>query len=177
MSNISIKNIPQRKPIIILFFFCFLINVYFCSANENIKKYFEKNNMNYPYNLNTNIKKSYFMDRTSEDLDEGKYIKRLELTIEQNNLLVPFFSKLEVINNSNNFMELKEQKNVIAFSVIEVFICKDTPQYEDIYVTICFYSDKKLGDMSKYDNENNFWYVHNIAIYSKVDYKFRGWVF
>jgi hypothetical protein len=170
-------NILKRNPIIILFLFCFFINEYFCFGNENIKKYYEKNNMNYPYNLNTNIKSSYFMDRTLEEYDEGKYVKQFELTLEQINLLTPFFSKLEVINEFNNFIELKNQKNVIAFSIIEVFICRDTPEYEDIYVTICFYSDKKLGDMSEYDNDNKFWYVYNIALYSKVDYKFRGWVF
>jgi len=114
MSN-KILNILKKNPIIILFLFCFFINEYFCFGNENIKKYYEKNNMSYPYNLNTNIKKSYFMDRTLEEYDEGKYIKRFELTFEQINLLIPFFSKLDVINKSNNFMELKNKKMLLLF--------------------------------------------------------------
>jgi hypothetical protein len=165
------------KPLLFVFVFCFFINNNFCSANENIKRYMEQNNMDYPYNLNTDIGNSFFMDMTLEEYDEGKYIKQFKLTPEQINILIPFFSELEVINTSDNFMELKKQKNVIAFSILEVYICRDTPEYEGIYVYIRFYSDKKLGDMSKHDNENNFWSVQNIAIYSLVDYKFRGWVF
>jgi hypothetical protein len=134
--------------------------------------------MDYPYNLNTDIGNSFFLDMTLEELDEGKYIKQLKLNPEQINLLIPFFSELEVINTSNNFMELKKQEDVIAFSILQVYICREIwDEHEKIYVSIRFYSEKKLGDMSKYDNENNFWSVHNIAVYSLADYKFKGWVF
>jgi hypothetical protein len=138
----------------------------------------EQNNMNYPYNLNTDIGNSFFLDMTLEELDEGKYIKPLKLTPEQINLLIPFFSELEDINTSDNFKELKKQEDVIAFSILQVYICREIwDEHEKIYVSIRFYSDKKLGDMSKYDNENKFWSVHNIAVYSLVDYEFKGWVF
>lgn len=133
--------------------------------------------MDYPYNVNAYIEKSFFMDKTLQEYDDDKYIKKIKLTPEQVALLIPFFLNLEAINTSNNFMELKKQEDVIAFSVQTVFINKETDEYEGIYVWIHFFSDKKLGDMSTYNNDYNFWSVHNIAIYSLIDYKFRGWVF
>jgi len=167
----KIINILKRNPFILLFLFCFFINGYFCSANENIKKYMEKNNMNYPYNLNTDINKSYFLDMS------GRFIPRTKLNLEQINLLIPFFSELEVINKSNNFIELKNQKGVIAFSIIEVYIGKETPKSESIYVSICFYSDKNIEDKFKYDDDNKFWYSYNKAVYSIDDYKFKELLF
>ena len=157
--------------------FYFFISGYLCFANENIKRYMEQNNMNYPYNFNADIENSYFMDMTLEEYDEDKYIKQFKLTPEQIKLLTPFFLDLEVINTSDNFRELKEQKDVIAFSIQMVSICKETDKYESIYVSIRFYSDRKLGDMSIYNNDYNFWSVFNIAVYSIIDYEFKGWVF
>jgi hypothetical protein len=107
---------------------------------------------------------------------EDKYIKQFKLTPEQIKLLTPFFLDLEVINTSDNFRELKRQKNVIAFSIQRVFIRKETEEHEYICVSIFFYSDKKLGDMSVY-NDYNFWSVYNIATYSLTDYEFKGWFF
>jgi hypothetical protein len=175
--NNNIINILKKNPIIILFLFCLFNNVYICFANDNIKKYMEQNNMNYPYNLNTDINNSVFMDRTLDEYDEDKYIKQFKLTLEQINALTPFFSELKVINMSDNFKELKNQRNVIAFSILDVYIFREGDKNDYIYVSIRFYSDKKLGDMSKYDNEYKFWSVHNIAVYSLVDYEFKGWVF
>jgi hypothetical protein len=131
----------------------------------------ENNKMNYPYNLSANINKSYFLDMS------GRFIPRAELNSEQIKILIPFFSELEVINKSNNFIELKKQKGVIAFSIIEVYIGKETPNSESIYVTICFYSDKNIENNFKYDNENKFWYSYNKAVYSINDYKFKELLF
>ena len=117
------------------------------------------------------------MDGTLDEYDEDKYIKQFKLTLEQINALTPFFSELKVINMSDNFKELKNQGNVIAFSILDVYIFRERDKNDYIYVSIRFYSDKKLGDMSKYDNEYKFWSVHNIAVYSLVDYEFKGWVF
>jgi hypothetical protein len=133
--------------------------------------------MSYPYNLNTDINDSVFMDKTLEEYDEEIYIKQFKLTLEQIKALTPFFSELKKINTSDNFKELKNQGDVIAFSIINVYIFREYDKKDYIYVSIRFYSDKKLGDMSIYDNENKFWSVHNIAVYSLVDYEFKGWVF
>ncbi|MDR2717015.1 MAG: hypothetical protein LBB89_02980 [Treponema sp.] len=176
MKNNSIKSIFKKNPILIALIFYFFASEHFCFANENIRRYMEQNNMNYPYNLAAAIKNSFFMDKTLEN-DEDIYVKQFKLTPDQINLLIPFFLDLEVINKSDNFRELKEQKNVIAFSILRVSICRETDEYEGIYVSICFYSDKKLGNMSIYDNNYNFWFVHNIAVYSMIDYEFKGWVF
>ena len=137
----------------------------------------EQTNMNYPYNFNADIENSFFMDMTLEEYDEDKYIKQFKLTPEQIKLLTPFFMDLKVINTSDNFRELKKQKDVIAFSIQRVFIRKETNEREYICVSIFFYSDKKLGDMSEYNNDYNFWSVYNIAMYSLIDYEFKGWVF
>ena len=167
----------KNNTIKIALIFLFFISGYFCFANENIKRYMEHNNMNYPYNLNAVIENSYFMDMTLEEYDEDKYIKQFELTPEQIKLLTPFFLDLKVINTADNFRVLKKQKDVIAFSIEMVFIRKETDEREYICVSILFYSDKKLGDMSKYNNDYNFWSVYNIAMYSLIDYEFKGWFF
>jgi hypothetical protein len=137
----------------------------------------EQNKMNYPYNFNFDINNSVFMDRTLEEYDEEIYIKQFKLTPEQIKALTPFFSKLKKINTSDNFKELKNQGGVIAFSIINVYIFRENDEKDYIHVSIRFYSDKKLGDMSIYDDENKFWSVHNIAVYSLLEYKFKGWVF
>jgi hypothetical protein len=125
----------------------------------------KQNNMNYPYNLNTDINNSVFMDKTLEEYDEEIYIKQFKLTPEQIKALTPFIS------------ELKNQGDVIAFSILNVYIFREYDKNDYIYVSIRFYSDKKLGDMSEYDSKNKFWSVHNIAVYSLLDYEFKGWVF
>jgi len=131
----------------------------------------EKNNMNYPYNLNTDINKSNFLDMS------GRFVPRTKLNPEQINLLIPFFSELKVLNKSNNFIELKNQKDVIAFSIIEVYIGRETPESESIYVSICFYYDKKIEDNFLYNNDYKFWYSYNKAVYSIDDYKFKKLLF
>jgi hypothetical protein len=137
----------------------------------------EKNNMNYPYNLNTDINNSFFIDWTFDEYYEVLHMKQFKLTLEQIESLTPFFSELKVINMSDNFKELKNQKDVIAFSIINVYIFREGDGSDNIYVSIRFYSEKEIEDRSEYDNENKFWTVHNTAVYSLVDYKFKGWAY
>ena len=159
-------------------FVVFLLLTYKSFANENIYNFMLKNNMEYPYNIEATINESYYIDQTENaKLDEKGHIIPLELTNEQKQIMADFFEMFKSIYKNEYFRELKNQDKIIAFSIKNINLYKDNSGHEFIGVLIKYYSDKKLGDMSTYDEKNDFWEVYNIAAYSTDEYIFLGWVF
>jgi hypothetical protein len=134
-----------------------------------------QNNMDYPYNIRRGINESYFVD-----FDSGKWngdvVENIELTNEQKKIMIPFFEMLEKISIPEYFIELKNQSGV-AFSIDEIYLCKESSDREYIHVGIWFYSDKNFGGHSRYNEEYNFWEYYNIAVYTTNDYRFFGFHF
>jgi hypothetical protein len=153
----------------------FGIIIFICSnlfANDSIKYYMEINNMNYPYNFQLNINDSRFIDYTIEGI--GDFVDEYELTNEQKNIMLPFFELLNSVLIPEYFFELKNQPNVIAFSIDRVYLVKYSSEEIYIHVYINFYADKNPGEFRRY---NNFWKYFNIAIYSIYNYNLIGFHF
>ena len=84
-------------------------------ANDNIKHYMEINNMKYPYNVESNINDSRFIDYSIESNNDS--VDEYIITNKQKIIMMPFFELLNLISISEYFIELKKQPNVIAFSI------------------------------------------------------------
>jgi hypothetical protein len=148
------------------------------TAKRCLFNFMLKNNMEYPYNIEASINESHYIDRSENaKVDKEGYIIPLELTNEQNQIMADFFEMLKLMYKNEYFRELKDQAGIIAFSITNINLYKDPGDFEFIGVWIKYYSDKKLGDMSTYDEKNDFWEVYNIAAYSIDEYIFLGWVF
>jgi len=144
-------------------------------ANDNIKHYMEINNMKYPYNVESNINDSRFIDYSIESNNDS--VDEYIITNKQKIIMMPFFELLNLISISEYFIELKKQPNVIAFSINYVNLVKYSPEKKYIHVYINFYTDKNTGGFSRYNNKYNFWEYSNIAIYTINDYDFLGFHF
>jgi hypothetical protein len=114
-------------------------------AEENIYNFMLKNNMEYPYNIETNINDSRYIDRSDNvELDKNGYIVPSKLTNKQKEILAHFFERLKLISEPQYFSELKNQNDIIAFSIQNINLHKDNSDYEFIGVSIKYYSNKKL---------------------------------
>jgi len=157
------------------FFLVIIISMYSnLFANDSIKHYMEINNMEYPYNVELNINDARFIDYSIESNNDS--VDEYILTNEQKTIMIPFFELLNLISNSEYFIELKNQPNVIAFSINYISLVKYTPEEKYIHVYIKFYSDKNTEGFSR-NNNYTFWEYFNIAIYSISDYSFLGFHF
>jgi len=88
-------------------------------ANDSIKHYMELNNMEYPYNVESNINNSRFIDYSIENNNDS--VDEYILTNKQKIIMIPFFELLNLISISESFIELKNQPNVIAFSINYIY--------------------------------------------------------
>jgi len=158
------------------YLFLIMITIYSnLFANDSIKHYMEINNMEYPYNVESNINNSRFIDYSIESNSDS--VDEYILTNNQKIIMIPFFELLHLISISEFFKELKNQPNVIAFSINYVNLVKYSPEKKYIHVYIRFYADRNPGGFARYNNVYNFWEYTNIAIYSISDYDFLGFHF
>ena len=155
-----------------LFFGFFILISSNLFANDNIKHYMEINNMEYPYNVESNINDSRFIDYSIDSISDS--VDEHELTNEQKNIVIPFFKLLNLISVPEYFTELKNKPNVIAFSINEINLVKYSPERIYIHVYIRFYADQNPIGFGSYNKEYNFWEYFNIAIYSISDYEYLG---
>ena len=162
----------MKKIFLLILLLLFYTNLF---AAGNIERYMFVNNMKYPYNFNADINKSYIVDFEAYNEDEGGEIENYELTYEQKAVLIQFFEKLNTIDVVGNFSELKNQKNVIAFSINNIYLYYDYSGYKSINVDVLFYlniNDNLPGAV--YNDEYQFWVFSNAAMYSIDDYGFIG---
>jgi hypothetical protein len=161
------------KKAIIFIILQFLIIIAFAdenNINENIKSYMELTYNNYPVNINFSLDNSFCRYNNFEDKDlTDKQIIFLER-----------FIKLFNSNNKAYINELERQSETNTFSINGIFIeYVDFKKEYFIVLPIIFYSDHKIYDMWQYNENNNFWWTFNCAIYSinDSDIELLGWYF
>jgi len=132
-------------------------------------------NMNYPYNIVPNINETYYIDYESGVY--GDTVEIIELSNEQKNIMLPFFNMLNLISDPQYFIDLKNQPDVIAFSIDTIYLVKYASDQIYIHAGIRFYTNKNPGGHTIFNKEYDFWEYNNIAIYSIKDYRFLGFHF
>jgi len=150
-----------RKNHIIIFIIVFLNiqNILFTEEvnNHNVEIYMLSKYGNYPVNINFSLDDAFYIYRHDE--------YALDLTQEQTIFLESFIEKF--CSDIKHINELERQSGTNTFAITRIYL-EYISFRNDIYINvgIVFYSDKDLGFKWLYDEDNDFWYAFNYAIYS-----------
>jgi hypothetical protein len=155
------KNNRVRTSFVFLLFFVAIA----CYADDKIREFMLKNNMEYPFNITVNINESSYV--LSEYGEQA-------LTHEQKELLKRFVELLKT--DIKYYKELKRHTSAEAITInsLKIF-SKGIEEY--IMVGIEVYTNTKHGDMSKYDAKNEIWRTSILVLYSTRNLKFKYRIF
>ncbi|MDR3235098.1 MAG: hypothetical protein LBT48_00010 [Prevotellaceae bacterium] len=155
------KNNRVRISFVFLLYFVAIA----CYADDKIKEFMLKNNMEYPFNITVNINaSSYVLSEYGEQA----------LTHEQKELLEHFVGLLR--SDIKYYKELKKHTSSEAMTINSVKIFNNGIE-EYIMVGIEVYTNTKHGDMSKYDAKNEIWRTSILTLYSTRNLKFKYRIF